>query len=64
MTHIELEAHLRYQEFQHEADALHLLRQVPRTSMVHQLAESLRSLADHLDMLQPGQHSPGRHQPS
>ncbi|GEM45037.1 hypothetical protein [Deinococcus cellulosilyticus] len=64
MSHIEMEARLRYQAYQQEADTLHLLKQAPRTSMVHQLAESLRSLADHLDMLQPGQHTLQQRQPS
>ncbi|WP_034335026.1 hypothetical protein [Deinococcus misasensis] len=52
MSYIETEARLRFQDFQHEAEHLHLLHQVPRTPLVHQFAESLRHLADHLDHLQ------------
>ncbi|GGJ19514.1 hypothetical protein [Deinococcus roseus] len=64
MIHIEMEAHLRHLEHQQEAELLHLLRQAPRTSMLHQVAESLRSLADQLDMLQPDQQQVRQRQPS
>ncbi|GEM45036.1 hypothetical protein [Deinococcus cellulosilyticus] len=49
MRHIEFEAKLRYQEMQEEAEALKLLRQVPKAQLLRRFAAALMALADRLD---------------